>query len=168
MLGIQEPDSSCWRGAAATGHKQVMRLPVRGRSGLHVVPATSQEVLEFVAPARTKLCGVRWLWGLSFEAGVGAQAGWPVAGGGPGCCWFPAMSCARRTTHEEFFHVLMFQLAAGYQLILIVQSALNTSARDPALILDLKRKNQHKSLAYFIMKLSVFWLWVLLIGVMYI
>lgn len=141
MLGVQKPDSH-WLHAVGVG-----------------LPATVQNRwCIFVCVAGQASCrtchkwGSAWVCGSSTDktvqikivgpflrTGVGAQGGWPVVGGSPGCCWFPAMSYACRTTKEEFFHILILQLAAGYQLILIVQPALNTSAQEPALILYFKK-----------------------------
>lgn len=161
MLGGKEPDSCCLYpvgvGLPATVHKQMVQLYVCGKSGLHIVSAMRQKLLQFVALAWTKLCGVRWLWGLPFEPGVGAQAGWPVAGGSPRGCWFLV---AVGPLGGFFSPFLPFQLVAGYQLIPIVWSALNTSLQNPALILYLTppppRQTPTKNLGLFYHEIKCF------------
>lgn len=113
--------SSCW---------------YRAGQGSTLLSPVSQELLEFVTLAWTKLCRARWFWGFSFEPGLGAHAGL-VTQCSPGTSWFPgAASCWGRAMLvgplRNDLSTLWFQLADGYQLIHAFWSVLTSSSQNLA------------------------------------
>lgn len=115
------PPSSCWRRACQG-------------SRLYLLWGRNCWILW---PAWTKLCRVRWLWGFSFEPGLGAHSG-VLTQCTPGHSSFPgaAQCCGRATpvgplmSDLSTFWCLSWQLL--YQLIDTLCSALISNSQNPS------------------------------------